>query len=105
MNIGFSKFGFPGFPLNYIFYYINGTHNKSIQIDMILKYMFHPGVPGTCLRKSTKNHKMLLRNILSILDTFIKTFSRKSRIENILKYHIYLDIFVMSASYVIKYRI
>ena len=54
MKIGFSKFGFPGFPLNSMFYDINGTHNKSIQIDMIFKYIFCPGLPGKCLHKSAK---------------------------------------------------
>ena len=54
MKIGCAKFGFPGFPLNSIFYYINGTHKKSIQIDIIFKYISNPGLPGKCLRKSVK---------------------------------------------------
>ena len=54
MKRGLAKFGFSGFPLNSMFYYINGTHNKYIQIEMIFKYIFHPGLPGKCPYKSTK---------------------------------------------------
>ena len=55
MKMGLLKFGFSGFPLNSIFYYINGIHKKYIQIDMIFKYIFHPGLPGKCLCKSLEN--------------------------------------------------
>ena len=56
MNIGFYTFMFPGVPSNSICYYINGTHDKSIQIDMIFKYMFDPGLPGKCLQKVPIKH-------------------------------------------------
>ena len=32
-----------------IFCYINGHHKQYIQVDIIFNYMFHFGLPGTCL--------------------------------------------------------
>ena len=103
---GIFEFRFSRTPSISIFHYINGTRNKSIQIDMIFKYIFHPGLPGNCLYKSVKKSPNLGKaKVGSILGTFIKTFSRESRMENILKYHIYLEIFVTGVIYVKKYRI
>ena len=48
------KIWISGFSFKFDFYYTNGTHNKSIRIDMIFKYIVHPGLPGKCLRESAK---------------------------------------------------
>ena len=78
-------FRFPGFPLNSIFYYMNGTRNKSIQIDIIFKYIFHPALPGKCLCKSVKNHQYVAPacwcNIPATFRTFIKTYPWKPKVK------------------------
>ena len=56
---------------------INWPRNLFIQIDII----FHE-VPNT--------HRMLFSNFLSSLGSFIKTFPKKSKMQHILEYHIYL---------------
>ncbi len=48
---------------------------------------------------------MLPRSIWSMLGTFMKTIRWKSKMENTVKHHIYLDTFVMGSIYVIKYLI
>ncbi len=30
------------------FYYVNGSHNQSVRVDIIFDYIFHVGLPGTC---------------------------------------------------------
>ena len=53
-------FWFPVFPLNSIFYYMNGTRNKSIQIDTMFKYIFILAFLENVFLKVHKIDKMLL---------------------------------------------
>ena len=46
---------FRGCHLKQISYYINGPRDNSIQVDIILNYMIHLGLPGTCLYKTNTN--------------------------------------------------
>ena len=48
-DVGFSV---SGISFKFDIYYMKGTRNKSIQIDMMFKYIFHPGLPEKCLHKS-----------------------------------------------------
>ena len=49
-------FGFVSFPQKQtIFDYINGHRKQYIQADIIFNYMFHFGLPGTCLHLSPQN--------------------------------------------------
>ena len=64
---------FPGFNLKSSFYYINGPHKQSAQIDMDPIYKFYFGLPGIRLYKSVKHCRYVApacwRNIPAIFRT------------------------------------
>lgn len=63
------------------------------------------GLPGKCLHGSIKNQPRVALQLWVICDMFIKTLSWKSKIENIVKRHIYLDRGVPGAAYVLAPRL
>ena len=79
-----------------IVHYINGHHKQYIQVDIIFNYMFHFRLPGKCLYLSPQNTPFWRRAEPApkrfISRTFLKTFSWKSKMKNVVKYCVYQDI-------------
>ena len=70
---------------------INWPRNLCIQIDIIFNEVFFIwDFLEAIFKKVPKTHRMLLSNFLSSLGSFAKTFPKKSKMQHILEYNIYL---------------
>ena len=76
-----------------------------IQVDIIFNYMFHPGLPGTCLYRSPGNTLFCpgsasTRNVC--LNYFYKDMFLEVQMKHEVKYDVYLDVLLVVSIYVMK---
>ena len=82
-------------------YDINGHHKQHLQVDIIFNYVFHFGLPETCIYASPEITPFWHRPRALII--CVKTCSWKPKMNHVVKYGVYMDILLMVATYVIKY--
>jgi len=97
--------GFRGFQEKCIFCCIHGPHKQYIQVDTMLNYIFHFGLPGTCLylNKSTflVPEKSALERCMFL--NLSKDLCPKSKMKNGVKCDVNLDILLVGSIYVTTY--